>query len=430
MVTVQETQPESSALLGRALDAVCGAALVLDESLRVVLATQAAERLLGAHVQPGAHAVKLLCGEAVERPLAEALAAGRAVVASVPRFRVDGGDRFLRVRATPLRSRGAVSGWIVLVDEETTSAMEGPEQLHGMWTRDAQMKRLFHLAEKVAHSDVNVLIEGEMGTGKASLASAVHALSARSSAPFRAINCLGATPQLVTRHLADGGTLFFDDIAELSPDAQAELLRVLEGIAVPFDHSDRRVLDARIIAATRSSASQEVERGRLRADLMYRLRIVSLHLPPLRARHGDVALLADKFLAELNARGGRQIERIAQDALARLESHAWPGNVRELRVAIESAFATGEGRILSLCELPPEITEPFAVPEEPISARVPSVPPSDIDEATRIRRAVERSGGDRVRAATMLGMSRTTLWRRMRALGMLAAIAVLTAARF
>jgi DNA-binding NtrC family response regulator len=284
------------------------------------------------------------------------------------------------------------------------------------------MKGLFRLAAKVARSDTNILIEGEMGTGKASLASAVHALSARHHAPFRAVRCASATTELIERHLADGGTLFFDDVAELSADAQVCPLRVLEGIVMPVDGSAGMggppKVDVRVIAATCTPLHREVERGRFRADLMYRLRIVSLHLPPLRARRGDIALLVEKFIGELNAKGGRRIDRVAPAALVSLERHGWPGNVRELRVCVESAFATGEGNVLVTADLPREIAEPFA-PHEPANVAVPEPRPSNADEAARLRRTLERASGDRSRAATMLGMSRTTLWRRMRALGLL-----------
>lgn len=409
-----EMDDRAGPLLTSALEAVCGAALVLDEGLRLVGATPAAERVLGARVVPGTHAVKLLCADAPEHPLAQALTAGRAVVTTVPRLRVEG-DRQVRVRATPLKDRGRPSGWLLLVAEETRSDADALE-LCGMWTRDVHLKKLFRLAERVARSDVNVLIEGEMGTGKASLAAAIHARSPRSAAPLRAVTCASATPELVARHMGAGGTLLFDDVSELSPDTQAELLRLLEGIAVPVDGIEVAA-DARVVAATRVPLSREVERGRLRADLMYRLRIVSLHLPPLRARRGDVRLLVEKFVAAENARGGRRVERVAPAALERLEAHAWPGNVRELRVAIESAFATADGPVLALADLPPEVAEPFAPPTHASVPPPPSTPPAEADEASRIRRALERAAGDRARAASMLGMSRTTLWRRMRALG-------------
>jgi two-component system response regulator AtoC len=414
---------DDRALLVRAIEALGGGALVLDAGLRVVAATPAADLVLGAPVRPGIHAVKLLCGGAVDRPVAESLAAGRALVATIPRLGDSEPDRLVRVRARPLRALSGPIGWIVLVSEEPPRPDDRPEELHGLWTRDVTMKRLFRLAERVARCDASVLVRGEMGTGKASLAAAIHRLSPRHDGAFRAVSCALATPATLERHAreADGGTLFLDGVEQLSPGVQGELLRVLEsGMVTPSDGGKPAAIDARVIASTHASLQREVESGRFRPDLLYRLRIASLYLPPLRARRGDVALLTEKLVAQLNERGGRRIESVAKEALARLEQHAFPGNVRELRAAIESAFATGEGAVLVTGDLPPEITDPFASGEMVFRPAPPSQPPpaEEPDEVLRIRRAVERAGGDRAQAATMLGMSRTTLWRRMRALGL------------
>lgn len=416
---------DDRALLLRAVEALGGGALVLDPALRVVAATPSAEIVLGAPVRPGIHAVKLLCGGAIDRPAAESLAAGRPFVTTIPRLGTADPERLVRVRARPLRALSGPIGWVLLVAEEAARPDDRPEQLHGLWTRDVTMKRLFRLAEKVARADASVLVRGEMGTGKASLAAAIHKLSPRRSGAFRVVSCASATPALLERSLsghardADGGTLFLDDVDQLPVDVQGELLRVLEsGVVTPADGGEPVSADARIIAATHASLQREVEAGRFRADLLYRLRIASLYLPPLRARRGDVALLTEKFVAELNERGGRRIERVSPEALARLEQHAFPGNVRELRAAIESAFTTGEGPVLLAGDLPPEIGDPFASGEPVFRPAPPPPSAEEPDEAARIRRAVERAGGDRAQAATMLGMSRTTLWRRMRALGL------------
>jgi transcriptional regulator with PAS, ATPase and Fis domain len=191
---------------------------------------------------------------------------------------------------------------------------------------------------------------------------------------------------------------------------------------IPVGGGESLPVDVRIIAATHRSLRTEVAAGRFRADLMYRLRVVPLFLPPLRARPGDVALLARRIVDELNKRSGRRVDRLSPGALAALERHDWPGNVRELRNALEYAFAVGEGAILTEAELPPEIAEPEADPER-VATRSNAPPPlpasaDDSPEAARVRRALERAGGSRERAARMLGISRATLWRKMRALGL------------
>ncbi len=432
-------------LLERALEAVAGGAIVLDSALRVVGATASAERVLGGPVPVGAHAIRMLYGDEVDRPIAEALTADRAFVATIARSSLDR-PRHLRiqVRATPLRALDRIVGWVLQISERATGLDLQPEQFHGMWTRDATMKGVFRLAERVAHCDASVLLDGEMGTGKASLAAAIHALSPRKAGPYRSVNCSTRTPRTLERQLfghadahatpehsgaaaqgilrtADGGTVLLDNVGDLPPDTQASLLRVLEsGTVTPVDGGDPVPLDVRVVAATHRSFQVLVASGRFRADLMYRLRMVSLHLPPLRARHGDVPLLVDKFVAELNSRGGRVIERVSPGALERLERHNWPGNVRELRVALESAFATGDGPTLTSADLPPDVSDRGDAGERlglPIDTAARSDQADGTDEATRIRRALERASGDRSRAAALLGISRTTLWRRMRALG-------------
>ena len=209
-------------------------------------------------------------------------------------------------------------------------------------------------------------------------------------------------------------TLFLDEVTELPPSTQARLLRVLDGgVISPLDGSAPRRVDVRVIAATRTSLSDEIARGRFRADLAYKLRVVSLHLPPLRSRRGDVPLLVEKHVETLNARGGRRVDRVAPSVMTRLERHDWPGNVRELRSVIEAAFAIGDGPVLVENDSPAR-----AAHAARHRGAVASVNTSN-DETVRIQRALESTSGDRLRAAAILGMSRTTLWRRMRALGLL-----------
>jgi transcriptional regulator with PAS, ATPase and Fis domain len=426
-------------LLVLALGEVGGAALVLDAELRVVAATSAAAAILGP-VAVGTSAPAILCGDAVERPVAEALAAGRPVTATIPRPHPAGGAWNVRVRAMPLHEH---RGWLLLVDADASPGeVDAPVEFHRMWTRDPGMKRLFHLISKVARTDASVLVRGETGAGKELVARALHEESSRRAGPFRALNCAALPPALLESELfghvrgaftgavrdnpghfrlASGGTIFLDEVAELPLDLQAKLLRVLETrTVIPVGGGDSIPIDVRIIAATHRGLRAEVAAGRFRADLMYRLRVVPLFLPPLRARLGDVALLTTRLVDEMNARGGRHVERVSPGALAALERHDWPGNVRELKNAIEYAFVVGEGPILTIAELPPEIAEPQSDPER-LATRAnvpPELPgePGDTPEVVRLRRALERAGGNRAQAARMLGISRATLWRRLREL--------------
>lgn len=443
--------PSDLSLFSLAIEDAAGPALLLDAALRVVHITPGAERLLGEPVALGVLAPKALCGAAVDRPIAEALAAGRAVTGFVHRPMSGGGERVLRVRATPLVERHSGreerTGWLLLVDEERTEEGDAREPVlfHGMWTMDPAMKRVFHVIERAARRDASVLVRGETGAGKELVARAIHALSPRAKGPFVAINCSALPATLLESELfgyvkgsftgavrdnegffraANKGTIFLDEIAEIPIELQAKLLRVLETRTVlPVGGRESIAVDVRVVAATHQSLRAAVERGRFRADLMYRLRVVPIFLPPLRQRAGDIGLIAQRLIEELNEAGGRRVARIAPGALAAMQRYLWPGNIRELRNALEYAYVVGDGPVLSEAELPAEIVDPIANGEG--SALVVSAPPapspSDPNkspEVQRIERALERVGGNRERAAQVLGMSRVTLWRRMKALGM------------
>jgi two-component system response regulator AtoC len=305
---------------------------------------------------------------------------------------------------------------------------------HGMVTVSPRMRELFELIRRVARTDASVLLRGETGTGKELVARALHALSPRADREFRAINCATLTPELLASELfghvrgaftgavsdrrglfalADGGTLFLDEIAEIPPDIQARLLRVLqEQTFVPVGGTTPLHVDVRILAATHKALRREVQAGRFRADLMYRIRVVPLFLPPLRDREGDVEALAWHFIEQLDRRGLRQVEHIAPDALEAMLRYAWPGNVRELRNVIELAFAVGVGDTIRLEELPPELRgEP-----PPLNLVEAEEPDARTLERQRILEALRATGGKKGEAAQELGISRTTLWRKMREL--------------
>jgi len=300
------------------------------------------------------------------------------------------------------------------------------------------MKQMFHVLQRAARRDVPVLVRGETGAGKELVARALHDLSPRAKGPFKAINCAALPPSLLESELfghvkgsftgatrdhagifraADRGTLFLDEIAEMPIDLQAKMLRVVETrTVIPVGGSDPIPVNVRLVAATHQSLRRAVELGRFRADLMYRLRVVPLLIPPLRARPGDVALLTDRIVEELNKAGERHVARVSPGARAALERYPWPGNVRELRNALQYAFVIGEGPVLTEADLLAEITS--TEPGEALSApRVNAPPPVEgSPEAQRVRRALERAGGNRTRAAKILGVSRVTLWRRMKEL--------------
>ena len=309
-------------------------------------------------------------------------------------------------------------------DETTESGFEGSVSV------SPQMKQLFELVRRVARTDASVLVRGETGTGKELLARAVHELSPRARRPFRAINCATLTPELLASELfghvkgaftgavkdrrglfrlADGGTLFLDEIAEIPMDLQARLLRVLqERSFVPLGGTDSVSVDVRLVSATHRSLRTEVEAGRFREDLMYRVRVVPLFLPPLRERVGDIEALTAHFIAEFNGQGFRRVESVSEQATAALLRHRSPGNVRELRNVIEYAFAVGEGPVLGVEDLTPELRGEGPPPGDPGDMTVAEL------ERQRILDAMRESRGRKSKAAELLGMSRSTLWRKLR----------------
>jgi transcriptional regulator with PAS, ATPase and Fis domain len=302
-----------------------------------------------------------------------------------------------------------------------------------MVTRAPEMEPVFQLVRRVARADCAVLVRGESGSGKELVARAIHALSARAAAPFRAINCATLSPTLLESELfghvrgaftgavrdhrglfkqAHGGTVFLDEVAEMPLDIQARLLRVLEEKTFfPVGGTTPVTVDVRIVSASNRALRRAVAAGRFRDDLRYRLRVVPLFLPPLRRRTGDVEGLLWHFIDRFTAQGMGHIEGVTRRALDALRSYPWPGNVRELRNVVEHAFIVGEDAILDLEDMPPELRGEAPPEDEPVAERV-----WDRTERDRIVEALMKHKGRKGRAAAELGISRTTLWSKLKEL--------------
>ena len=306
-------------------------------------------------------------------------------------------------------------------------------------SKSAAMKGVRDLLPLVANSESTVLIEGEPGSGKELVARAIHNLGPRRDGPFVAVNC-GALPDTLVESelfghargaftdakkdrpgrfaMAEGGTLLLDEIGDVSAAVQVKLLRVLqEREYVPLGSDEPVKADVRILAATNRDLSHEAMNGRFRQDLYFRLNVVRMVLPPLRARTEDIPLLVDHFIQRFNAIQGRRIRGISERAMAALLRHPFPGNVRELENAVEHAFVVCGGSTIQAEDLPPHIHGNGQVASQPRSA--PVTGPLEAAEAAAIRDALARHHGNRTRAAASLGVSRNTLWRKMKKHGLM-----------
>jgi transcriptional regulator with PAS, ATPase and Fis domain len=304
------------------------------------------------------------------------------------------------------------------------------------------MKEVLDLVEQIAPADqATVLIEGETGTGKGVIARAIHELSPRASGPFVTVTCSALAESIMESELfghekgaftdarnmkrglveiADGGTLFLDEIGELSPPLQGKLLRFIE------EKAFRRVggttdltVDARVVAATNRDLDRAVEAGEFRADLFYRLRVVDLHLPPLRERPGDIGRMVTTFIDEFNRELGRAIQGVDEDAMDRLRRHPWPGNVRELRNLVERCVLLARGETLTVGDLPQPLRgDGVSTPD----ASGIELPPEGLDLEALERRLVEqalaRAEGNRTEAGALLGLSRHQIRNRLAKYGL------------
>ena len=309
--------------------------------------------------------------------------------------------------------------------EQIRKALQDRWTFHGLVCASGKMKEIVSLVRELAPYDSTVLILGESGTGKEIIAHAVHEESPRNRQPFVTVNCSAYPEGLLESELfghvrgaftgafadrkgrfvaANGGTLFLDEIGEISPAVQVKLLRVLQ------DHVIERVgdqkpipVDLRVVAATNRDLRQEVREGRFREDLYYRLNVITVHLPALRERREDVPALTDHFLGIYAARTGKAIRAVSDEAMDLLLRHDWPGNVRELENAIEHAVVRAHGVVLTARDLPSEVR-----------GRVVGTAATGGDLPARIDAALAASDGRLGRAAEILGVHRTTVWRHMR----------------
>jgi transcriptional regulator with PAS, ATPase and Fis domain len=329
----------------------------------------------------------------------------------------------------------AVIGAVIVLHDESEidrlradlQQVRGPGNIVGS---GKAMQQVFALIREVARTDATVLVEGETGTGKELVANAIHELSDRADGPMVTVNCAalpeglleselfghvrgsftGAVSDRAGRfELAAGGTLFLDEVGEIPQTVQVKLLRVLqERTYERVGEGKPRRADVRLISATNKKLVDEVAVGRFRDDLFYRLNVFPITLPPLRERVDDLPLLTHTILERLSERSERSAPGVDDNSMAVLQNHGWPGNVRELQAAMEYALIRSHGETIETHHLPQQMLNP---------ARASGVTDCIVNEET-ILLALERHGGNKTRAAESLGISRVTLWRKMRSLGL------------
>jgi len=313
--------------------------------------------------------------------------------------------------------------------------------LEGLVGKSSQMQKIYELVETVSQTDTTVLIHGESGTGKELVANAIHLQSPRKNGPFIKVNCsalpetlletelfghergafTGAIRQRKGRfELANGGTLFLDEVGEISPTVQVKLLRVLQERQFERVGGNETIFsDVRLICATQRDLKEEIRKGTFREDLYYRLNVVPIFLPTLRERREDILLLADHFISKFSKKMGKEITGLSEESKALLLKYPFPGNIRELENMLERAIALIRGKVIQAEDLPEEVCGQTSVIQtlcEKIRGSKPLATAVNLFEKEYIQGVLEKTKGKKGQAAELLGISRKTLWEKIKGL--------------
>ena len=452
----EQERERTRAFLETVFRSVTDAIITVDQQLAIKESNPAARLLLG-EVQPGLIEQGSLipfCGledcAALKKELLRVLKSGQEGSPQLFECRVaEQRKKVLSAAVAPLKDgAGSAEGAVIVIRDLTapTSGNLGRRQrFHRFLGASDAMQAAYTLIENVGRVDLSVLITGESGTGKELAAEALHQESHRKNRQLVKVDCTAIPESLLESELfghrkgsftgadrdrmgrilqADGGTLFLDEIGDISPMMQLRLLRFLqESTFYPVGQDTPLRVDVRVIAATNVDLKEKVRSGGFREDLYFRLRVIDVILPPLRERGGDVLLLADHFIAKIAPKVGKRIGGISEQARQLLLAYPWPGNVRELEHVIERACVLCQGSTLAAEQLPEEISHYRPQPTGEATVTLPAQQVAaaarneqDLSPGERILQALRRAGGNKAKAARLLGIDRTTLYRKVREL--------------
>ncbi|MFP4315600.1 MAG: sigma-54 interaction domain-containing protein [Desulfovibrionales bacterium] len=426
------------------LDSITEGVFTVDKEWRITSFNRAAERITGVD---RAEALGQACCDVFHSTVCENSCAlrrtfetGKPIVNATAHI-VDVAGRKVPIRISTAILRNeegdCIGGVEIFQDlslvEQLQKELESRYTFEDIVGRSPAMTSLFEILPQIAESSSTVLIQGPSGTGKELFARAIHNLSPRSAGRFVAVNCAALPDTLLESELfghkagaftdakrnkagrftlAHGGTIFLDEIGDISPALQVKLLRVLqERVIDPLGSIEPLPVDVRVVAATNQDLFSLVQEGRFREDLYYRIRVVHLQLPRLKERREDIPLLIDHILARLNRTQAKEIVGLSREAMARLMNHAFPGNVRELENILEQALVLCRGSLIDVHHLPPELRP------QPSSGAGPLTPLSLAGlERQHIAEILRHCGGNRKQAAQILGIDPSTLYRKIRQL--------------
>lgn len=369
--------------------------------------------------------VIVFTGHATIESAVEALKKG-AVDYLVKPLNIEG----LRVRVEKALERQK----LLRINRDLERRLESRFGFQGIIGNSEPMRKVIDLCQQIAETDVGVLITGENGTGKELIARAIHENSLRRKRPLVPLNCAALSPQLVESELfghekgaftganyqkkgrfeyAHHGTLFLDEVGDMPLETQVKLLRVLEDGEITRVGSNEPIkVDVRVISATNRDIDQLIREGRFREDLYYRLKVVTIHLPPLRERRQDIPLVVDHFVKEFSRIYKKPITRIERDALTVLSAYPWPGNVRELKHVIENMVVVSRGEALTIENLPESIQRSESKVKTDLQSLV-GIPLKEV-ERVLIQNTLLQVGGNRHDAAKILGIGERTLYRKLK----------------